>query len=284
MIFQRKLQPVPVAPAVPALTAKEAQASDDYHNQALDWEASRLAQIESSERMAWKVAFGAAILAILSWVAIVLMMPLKETQPFVIRVDNLTGATDIVTILKDKRIDYEDALDKYWLNKYVIARESYDWYHLQSDYDTVGLLSTPEVAHEYMAEFDRADSIEKTLKNKARIKVKVISIVPDGKGHATVRMIKERQIVDSGMDPIATKHVATVAYEYRNPSILTEALRLVNPFGYQASAYRIDPEMVEADPAKQKPVANANFAARPPPPPPFVPAAPMSPVVPPKAQ
>ena len=38
--------------------------------------------------------------------------------------------------------------------------------------------------------------------------------------------------------------VATIAFEYRNPSVIKESQRLVNPFGFQVLSYRVDPEMI----------------------------------------
>ncbi|WP_150322317.1 type IV secretion system protein, partial [Enterobacter hormaechei] len=64
------------------------------------------------------------------------------------------------------------------------------------------------------------------------------------KGIGTVRFIKTTKRVDDPNSPgTVTKWVATVAYEYRNPSLIRESARLVNPFGFQVLSYRVDPEM-----------------------------------------
>ena len=51
----------------------------DLHDEAMDWEASKTLDREKSERRAWTVAILAGIMTVLSWLAIVLMMPLKTT-------------------------------------------------------------------------------------------------------------------------------------------------------------------------------------------------------------
>ena len=105
--------------------------------------------IEKSERRAWLVAMIAVGAAALSTAAIAMMMPLKASVPYVIRVDNTTGVPDIVTTMTDKSVTGDEIMDKYWLAQYVRARETYDWYTLQRDYDTVGLLSSANVGAGY---------------------------------------------------------------------------------------------------------------------------------------
>ncbi len=67
------------------------QSAPDDFSKALDWEASRIALNELSQRRAWRIVWVIAGLLVLSWVAIVLMMPLKQTVPYIIRVNNATG-------------------------------------------------------------------------------------------------------------------------------------------------------------------------------------------------
>lgn len=221
-----------------------APAHDGQFDDALDWEASRINIVEKSERRAWTVALSAVGVAALSWLAIVLMMPLKETVPYVIRVDGTTGVPDIVTTMQDKRIGYDDVMDKYWVAQFVRARETYDWYTLQKDYNAVGLLSSPNVGKDYASLFDGPDALDKKWGKNFRTTVEVVSVVPDGRGTATVRLIKTASRVDDATNKQVTKWIATVGYEYRNPSHMKESLRMVNPFGFQATSYRIDPELI----------------------------------------
>ena len=211
---------------------------------ALDWEAARALDLERAARRAWQVAAAAVGLTVLSWLALVLLLPLKQTMPFVIRVDNATGVPDIVTTLADRRVDYHEVLDKYWLAHYVRARETYDWYTLQKDYTTVGLLSSPTVGAEYARLFDGAEALDKKWGSAIRATVEIVSVVPTVKGTATVRFRKTTQrVADPGPGEVAS-WVATLAYEYRNPSKIKESLRLINPFGFQVLSYRVDPELI----------------------------------------
>lgn len=216
--------------------------SKNIHEEAMDWEASRIHAIEISERRAWKITFSLVFLLLISWITIVLIMPLKETVPYLVRVDSATGVTDIMTTLTDKRMAYEDVMDKYWLVHYVRARESYDWYTLQKDYDTVGLLSSSNVGSQYAHLFEGENALDKQLGKKYAISVHILSVVPNGKGIASVRFAKRMKRVDSKSEVPAENYVATIGYEYQNPSKMKESIRLVNPFGFQVLSYRVDPE------------------------------------------
>lgn len=220
------------------------QSPPDDYDKALDWEASRILLTERSERRAWRWAGTTLFLLILSWVAIVLMMPLKQTVPYVIRVDNATGVPDIVTTMNSKGVKFDEVMDKYWIARYVRFRETYDWYSLQEDYNTVGMLSSPAVGKVYAAQFAGETGLDKVNGAKVRRTVEILSVVPSGSGSATVRFRTKTAPPDSTAPPVVAGWVATVSYEYRNPSVMQESYRLINPFGFQVLSYRIDQEAI----------------------------------------
>ncbi|ELZ6613470.1 type IV secretion system protein, partial [Campylobacter jejuni] len=94
-------------------------------NTAIDYEASFRYLIEKSNKRAWLIAFISIFIAIISIIAVVLLTPLKTIEPYVIRVDNTTGMVDILTMLDEKEIKANEALDKYFISTYVKAREGY---------------------------------------------------------------------------------------------------------------------------------------------------------------
>lgn len=216
----------------------------DGYREALSWESSTTLLMQQSQARAWFVAkcFGFAF--VLSVVAIALMMPLKEAVPYVIFQDNKTGVPDIVTVLDEKGVGYNEVMDKYWLAQYVRARETYDWYTLQKDYNMVGLLSSNSVGASYSALFEGKDALDKKFGESVRATVEVVSVVPTDRGTGVVRFIKTTKRADDDGTGVVTKWVATVAYQYRNPSLIKESQRLVNPFGFQVMSYRVDPEVL----------------------------------------
>lgn len=207
-----------------------------------DWESSRIQMVENSERRAWAIVKGMALLLGLAIISIAVMLPLKDTIPFIYRTNTDTGVPELITAMDMDNIEYEEAQDMYWLNLYVHSRETYDWYTIQRDYDRTGLLSSREVGKEYAAMYAGSDALDKKYGSKIKATIKVVSVVPD-KGVGTVRFVKTTQRVDDPNSAVETSWIATIAYKYTRPSIMIGKDRLVNPFGFQVNSYRVDQEM-----------------------------------------
>ncbi len=73
-----------------------------YFAEAKRWDQDRLASALRSRRLAWSVAATAGALAMAGVVAVVGLTPLKTVEPFVIRVDQATGAVDLARGLTDE--------------------------------------------------------------------------------------------------------------------------------------------------------------------------------------
>ena len=224
--------------------AKVEQQPQTHFDKALDWEASRIQQIEKSERRAWSVVLlEAGVIGALA-VAIALMLPLKETQPYVLKVDKSTGTTEIMTVANVKDVNYEDTQDKYWLNQYIRSRETYDWRTVENDYIKTREMSDPNVFLPYSRMFEGADSLEKKIGDKKRIITEIQSVVPNGNGIATVRFIKKTIDNQTGEES-QSLWTATIGYEYHPEFKVKEENRLVNPFGFKVTSYRVDAEMMD---------------------------------------
>lgn len=218
--------------------------SKDIHDQNNEWEANKQLDDAKSKKTAWIIAGVAVGIAALEAIGIASILPLKEVVPFVYRTNTETGVPDLITLMQDKKITGEDAGDKYWLAKFVIARETYQWNVLQDDYNLVGLLSSPSVGAAYASLFEGKDSLEKTYGKSVEATVKVISAIPNGNGTGTVRYIKTTKRVDQdNSQAVVERFVATIGYEYRSISRMKESERLINPFGFQVLSWRADPEM-----------------------------------------
>lgn len=83
------------------------------------------------------------------------LTPLKEAVSFVQRVNDTTGAVDIITTVKNKEMHYDEVINKYWLSQYVRYRESYDWDLIQATYDATTLMSSPAVKSEFTAFYNQ---------------------------------------------------------------------------------------------------------------------------------
>lgn len=230
------------APAAAAGTvANEAQFAANRN-----WEVTVSSMLARSEKRAWRIAWCAVGVAVMLGAALFFLMPLKETMPFLVRVDNATGVPDIVTAIDSKGVGYDDVIDKYFLAKYVTARESYDWYTIQKDYETVGLMSTAPVGKAYATKFEGKDALDKQYGATITQTIKIISVVPNDrdKGIGTVRYVKMIGRTDEPNVRESTTWTATIGYEYRNTAKLKESSRLINPLGFTVKSFRPEPELI----------------------------------------
>ncbi|EOH1917595.1 virB8 family protein [Campylobacter coli] len=213
-------------------------------NTAIDYEASFRYLIEKSNKRAWLIAFVSIFIAIISIVAVVLLTPLKTIEPYVIRVDNTTGMVDILTMLDEKEISSNEALDKYFISQYVKAREGYYYELLNQDYLLTQLMSSEKVANEYRAWYEGENARDQILKNSNEVNVQILSIVlgnSNGVKTSTIRAkIITKNLNTRGLSE-STK-VITLSYDY----ILAKASeenRILNPLGFKVTNYRIDEEI-----------------------------------------
>ncbi len=214
-----------------------------YLEESRGLERDYLEELVRSRRAAWRVAVGAAVLVAAALAAVVALVPLKRVEAFVLRVDNATGAVDLVTTLRDGQASYGEVVDRYFLNKYVLARESYDYETLQTAYDTTALMSSGDVQREYAALFDGPKARDKVLANRVRIIVKVRSIAPGTTRNTAVLRFATRVTHADGTSGPEESFIATIGFRYVGGA-MREQDRLVNPLGFQVTSYRVDPEIV----------------------------------------
>lgn len=225
-------------------TAKhdESGTEKDQFTESLDWETSRVEQIEKSERRAHRdkyIAFGLVVLLVIGFVA---LLPLKQRTPYLIQENTQTGTVNVVGSLDVQSIPYLEARDKHWVSEYINARESYDWYTLQKNYDEVGLLSSNNVGQTYANQFKGDNALDKKYSDRVQANVHILSVIINNPGTATVRFAKTIRNVNAKQGTTTT-WVATVGYEYQATDRLSASERIKNPFGFQVVSYQVNAEL-----------------------------------------
>ncbi|EGU33961.1 virB8 family protein [Vibrio scophthalmi] len=212
---------------------------------ALDFEASKSVMAAKSEHRAWSITKGACVLTGLSWIALVLLMPLKTVEPYVVSVDKQSGQTQLLTVLDEKTLSQQEALDRYWIANYIRWREVYDWYTLQRDYDMTLAFSSPNVQTEFAAIYEGDNALDVEWGKRIKANVTILSIVTDPNTNiATIRFEKSIKAVEEAGVGISERWVATLAYTY-NTTPRSDAERLNNPVGFEVTSYRVDPELIQ---------------------------------------
>ncbi|MCZ2327841.1 virB8 family protein, partial [Bartonella sp. F02] len=195
-----------------------------------------------SRRNAWRIAGITCVFGLLGMACGVVGFSQPAPTPLILRVDNATGAVDVVSVMREHETSYGEVVDIYWLNQYVLNRESYDYDTIQLTYDTAALLSAPNVQQEFFSIYDGDNARDRVLANRARITVKVRSIQPNGRGQATIRFTTQKHNSNGTYEP--QQHmIATVGYTYVGAPMKSSD-RLLNPLGFQITSYRVDPEML----------------------------------------
>lgn len=252
MVFKKKNRSqTPDQPTYDADNAEAAERSakkqtDRQTRQMMDmgrrFEKTLVDKALSSARNWRRFGFGSLLVAGLAVGAVMGLTPLKTVEPFVVRVNDTTGAVDIVTTIKNKQMTYDEVINKYWLAEYVRYRESYDWYTIQATYDATNLMSAPDVQAGFKNLYNSPQAPHRVLKQNSKIVAKItnISFIGD---MAQVRFEKQT-LPTSGQSEIPIppqKWIASISFEFKSTP-MTENARLINPLGFQVTSYRVDPE------------------------------------------
>ena len=214
-----------------------------------DWEADRQARLEKSERRAWIVAGSAAFIAIAAVIGMASLAPFKRVVPYVLAIDRATGNVEVVSAADDRSVSivgYQELMDKHWAQRYIVARESYNYKLLQNDYDTVLALSSDDVGREYAQQYEGPNARDKRYGAGIDMRVKVLSVTlaqDDVGTKAVVRFEKslKRNAQDAADAP--QYYVATFPFEYKPSMFGREKDLIQNPLGYRVTGYRVDAEI-----------------------------------------
>lgn len=229
------------------------------------WGDSVLDDLQRSRRTAWIVAGIAAAIALLLAVAVVIMLPLKTTQPYTLLVDRQTGHVEALAPLERSVIAPDAALTRSFLVQYVIARESFDADSLPDDYRKVALWSEGQARQRYTALMQPNNPANPFagLPRSAVIRTEIVSVSSLGADRSLVRFVTTRS--DRGGMPQEAQHwAAVISFRFSGAEMSTED-RLLNPLGFQVTRYRKDaeslPVVAETLPAPQTGAAPGQTAA-----------------------
>ena len=214
---------------------------EQYQKEVLSWETSRVLEIEKSRTIAWRVATGASVAAILAIGAVAGLTPLKTIKPFVVRVDNATGIVDVVSELGNAKTNYDESINKYFVQWYVRYRQAYSAELMEDYYFAVGALSSPIEQRRYLEQIQTSNpELPINLYGKTsrvRIDVKSISFL-----QPKVALIRYTKILEHGAEqPDKTHWAATVTFQYSGTPT-SEKVRGINPLGFEVTDYRVDPD------------------------------------------
>ena len=209
-----------------------------------DYEVSLRHLVDKSNKRAWTITFISLALTVLAFGTLFALMPLKSVEPFVVRVDKITGMVDVMNAVDKRTMKYDESMDKYFASEYVKRREGYHYDLLQQDYVYTQLNSSKDIARSYREIYSGNDARDKRLKDKTEISPKIISVtLNEGGGSTTARIRLNLTRKKKNHAAIESIKIITLSYKYFPRLMQTEEERLLNPLGFKVMTYRVDREV-----------------------------------------
>lgn len=210
----------------------------EYFERSRKWEQDAYITALRSARVWRTVGLLSLGVSLASVLAIVALLPLKTVEPFVVRVDNATGIVETMSALKDAPNTYEEAVGRYFLGKYVQAREGFLFDERAHNYRVVALMSDAEEQGEF-ARFYNASNPQSPQNQYGRrisveIKIRSISFIGESGNVAQVQYIREEKVEQN---ITRTEWIATMTFQFVTSQISAND-RLINPLGFVVTEYR----------------------------------------------
>lgn len=228
-----------------------------------------------SERRAWQVAAGAMVVCGVLAGGYFFLLPLKERTPFLVLVDPYSGnvqTSRLVPSVLDRTITKSEAVTRANVQRFVLARESYDWDTLTrryGDWQTAYLMASPAVGVQMREEYNRKnpDSPINLYGKTDAIRIQILSttVVGSGRGNntgtATVRFQRSVFNKPSGTVKFLDNKLATLTFRYNDNLRLNDEQRVINPLGFQVVSYKVDNDYVASPRSVPVDVAGGGSAA-----------------------
>lgn len=223
----------------------EKNAEKRYYEEARIWDAEVYRTARGQRRMLWWLMSVSWVITLLMVFTLMLMMPLKTVEPYVIEVDRASGLVEVKRPIIEGGIPQSEAITKYFIVKYLTSREAYLYERAADDYTTVQKMSSPEVASRYATDF--APGNESSPLNiygrsgTVEIQIRNVSFITENTVTIPIKRIgtKKGQVTED-------YEVVTLTFQYLNDPA-SEADRFINPLGFQVTAYRKDPQLLNED-------------------------------------
>jgi type IV secretion system protein VirB8 len=175
---------------------------------------------------------------------------LYKIQPFVVDTDKKSGLTNIVYPSTGKDLISQEALNQYFIMKYIRSREGYCITDYEYNYNkVVRLYSASNIYGEFNRFIKRSpDSPIVIYRDQICTTVNLRSIqffnATDPKSKAVTSSVVVRfTVLDTKDAGIRQYKIASIVYGYAATELSLED-REINPLGFQIYQYRVDEEIV----------------------------------------
>lgn len=229
-----------ITPSASRLPAAGSVVADERTALAAEvWRDEALASARSGRRIAWIVASIMIVVCAVQAAGLALLLPLKEVVPYTVLVDRQTGYVETARGVRLGDLDDEQAVIHSMLAQYVLARETFDPADFAERYARTALWSLGPARTDYVEQYQvgSSGSILADLSPGSVIRISIAAINLLSQDTAEVRF--NATLNASGREASVTMWRAVVSYQFTGAPMKMED-RLLNPLGFQVTAYRKD--------------------------------------------
>jgi len=222
---------------------KSEAALRSYFQQGDLWEQEIFKQAKRSARVAWFFSIIFAGIALLSLLAVVLLLPLKSFEPYVVTVDQTTGYIEVKSgLTRPANLTEQQAITQANVVRYIRSRESYDPYAITENFGIAALLSADEAARELQTLYSAAN-VQNPTKVYGRLKRVLVEIKSVTFPNASTAIVRFSTNERSDTESVVRHWISVVRFRYTDTPVRNE-WRFENPLGFQVYSYRRDQETV----------------------------------------
>lgn len=219
----------------------------EYYGLATAWDEELYASLRKSRKLAWIVTGVSLAMASMSVFAVAMLTPLKETQPYVISIDESSGyLQELRQLDRSAVLTEQEAIVQAQLVSYVVTFETFDAADRDRRNNINRLTSDTTVRTQYIG---RQSAYGEEFNTNVQRLVNIKSVSLDDEfspndptvGRALIRF--STNIVIRGQKQEAEHWIANISYSFVDLNITNEE-RFINPLGFIVTSYRVDPETV----------------------------------------
>ena len=217
------------------------KAGDNFDRDRFEWEKQKT-----------KYAIVAGFVAVL--VAIIAIVyrppPVTITEPYLVRFNSATGIVDVQARVINGLTTYEEELNIFFIQRYVLCREGYAIFTYEKQWNECSLFTPEDKRNEEIWPLFNVNDPRSFFKRYGKtgsVTIEFAYTKPTSEAnkyetHFTLVETINGEIVRSNW-------VSSIKFVY-NSGLMKKADRQTNPLGFQVLAYRRDIEAVKKEPSK----------------------------------
>lgn len=210
---------------------------DAYFAEAGEWDRDRRESLRRELRIAWRIVIASVLGVLALSLALMLLMPLKRVDPFLIRVDASSGVVDVVPVFAGQA-PLDQAVTRYFLTHYISVCERFNFSTAESDYEECGAFHNAQRNQAWYALWNRSNprSPLNVHKDGSTVEARVTGVsffrrANETADTAQVRYLKVER-TGIGASEQVSHWIATIQYSYTAPPA-DPKVRRWNPLGFR---------------------------------------------------